>query len=779
MIMNELITALNFKVDMAGAAKHDRFIRDAQKQAREMFNDFGRQAKATDGHYRDAMGRMRNEHGRFVSEAKRGLGSVKLSVGGLLKSITALGAGFAGFSLAKGLGGGVLQAGMDYERLQAALSTAVGGDKAAMAAYKEIETFARKTPYDLNQVAEAFIKLKNMGLNPSQAALTSYGNTAGAMGKPLSQMIEAVADATTMEFERLKEFGIKSKQSKDTVAFTFRGVTTVVKKNAADIEKFLMKIGNTTFAGGMDKQAATIGGIMSTMSDNFQALGRSIWTGGVGPQAKELIKWISTTTEQILPWVDKYLPSLIDQTIQWAKKGLAILPAALEMTAAGLLGVGVGMAYFNRQIAIGAVSKIVGLTRAFWLLSAAAKAEAISMALANAATFAIPIAIGVAVAAVAWFGWQVYKYMTGGEKAIVGLRKHFPMVADAVRWVAVQVTIWWPVVLKAFKTLGIFIWNYARVPLKFLWEAFKWWIWNITIPGFKIAFALFKTLGGWLSTAYDYWMPKLVAGFYTWKSVLEEVWAWLEPKFNWLFEQMEKAKNMAGGMFEGVASMFGFGGGNGGAGGAPGPGNGNIAETALSFIRSGEADRIAKRDTTTYWAQGKACAWMTEEMVKAAGASQDLLNAMTPSAPDTYNNLLNGGFAEKVPFSQIKPGDLAWKPGNRYHEAMVGPGNTLIEAANSRGHEIGKGQRYVQSHNRFGADGFYLRIKPQYLPQAKTTMPGVQKTNSSDFGGVNAPITQNFYGPANPAQVKQASQEGTHQALTKAGLGRAGAASPR
>ena len=59
---------------------------------------------------------------------------------------------------------------------------------------------------------QGFTKLVALGLNPSQRAMESYGNTAAAMGKDLSQMIEAVADAATGEFERLKEFGIKSKR---------------------------------------------------------------------------------------------------------------------------------------------------------------------------------------------------------------------------------------------------------------------------------------------------------------------------------------------------------------------------------------------------------------------------------------------------------------------------------------------------------------------------------------------------------------------------------------
>jgi hypothetical protein len=35
----------------------------------------------------------------------------------------------------------------------------------------------------VEQITEAFIKLKALGLDPSQEALMSYGNTASAMGK--------------------------------------------------------------------------------------------------------------------------------------------------------------------------------------------------------------------------------------------------------------------------------------------------------------------------------------------------------------------------------------------------------------------------------------------------------------------------------------------------------------------------------------------------------------------------------------------------------------------
>ena len=47
-------------------------------------------------------------------------------------------------------------------------------------------------------------------------------NTASAMGKIVEQFVEAVADASTGEFERLKEFGIKASSEGDRQPLRFR-----------------------------------------------------------------------------------------------------------------------------------------------------------------------------------------------------------------------------------------------------------------------------------------------------------------------------------------------------------------------------------------------------------------------------------------------------------------------------------------------------------------------------------------------------------------------------
>lgn len=168
-----------------------------------------------------------------------------------------------------------------FEKLEASLRTVTGSADNASVAFGFIEKFAAETPFQLEEVVDAFIKLKALGLTPSEDALTSYGNTATAMGKSLNQMIEAVADATTGEFERLKEFGIRSRVQGEQVTFTFQGVSTTVGKNAKEIEGYLRSIGDVQFAGAMDQQAGTLNVALSNMGDSFAKLVKAIGDAGL------------------------------------------------------------------------------------------------------------------------------------------------------------------------------------------------------------------------------------------------------------------------------------------------------------------------------------------------------------------------------------------------------------------------------------------------------------------------------------------------------------------
>jgi len=224
----------------------------------------------------------------------------------------------------------------DQEKMQIALTTAFQGNKkAAEAAFGTINKFAAKTPYEMGEVMTAFIKLKNMGLDPSEKALTAYGNTASGMGKDLSQMIEAVADAATFEFERLKEFGIRATKNGEKVTFLFQGVKTTVKKNSKEIERYLQNIGLKKFGGGIEAQSKSINGQLSTLKDNFNMSAAAIGKIFV-PMLNRLFAKIGPLIAKMQAWIEKN-PQLVKILAAVAVSFLA-LGAAAKVVAFGMNG---------------------------------------------------------------------------------------------------------------------------------------------------------------------------------------------------------------------------------------------------------------------------------------------------------------------------------------------------------------------------------------------------------------------------------------------------------
>lgn len=177
---------------------------------------------------------------------------------------------FAGFTIGT-IVSQVVGAQREFEKLRASLVTVTGSSAGAGKAFEALQKFAASTPYSVQEATEAFLKLRNLGLTPSEKALISYGNTASALNKPLMQVVEAVADATMGQMERLTELGIKTQKTGDTIKFTFQGTSKSVKNDTDEIEKYLMSLGDINFAGGMALQANTLDGDLAALSDQWKS----------------------------------------------------------------------------------------------------------------------------------------------------------------------------------------------------------------------------------------------------------------------------------------------------------------------------------------------------------------------------------------------------------------------------------------------------------------------------------------------------------------------------
>lgn len=249
----------------------------------------------------------------IVRVSSTGVDKTTSQLNGLTKAAGAAAAAVVSLETAKQVFSALVDSQRNFDKLNSGLITMTGSAENAAKAFSVLQQFAKETPYGLNQAVEGFTKLVALGLNPSKEALISYGNTAAAMGKDLNQMIEAVADASTFEFERLKEFGIKSSQQADTVSFTFRGVTTTVKKNSEEIQKYLLNIGNTDFAGAMETRSKTLDGQLSSLADSFDGLVLAVAQSGFGAAVGEQA---ATAEDAITALTDAIASNEIAATLQ-------------------------------------------------------------------------------------------------------------------------------------------------------------------------------------------------------------------------------------------------------------------------------------------------------------------------------------------------------------------------------------------------------------------------------------------------------------------------------
>ena len=108
----------------------------------------------------------------------------KTSTAGLSSALKRLGPILAGLGAGAAVKG-IANIGNEFERLRISLGTLYGGPEGAERAFGEINKFAQTTPFQLEDVTNAFIQLKANGIEPSTDMLTIFGDAASATLQPL------------------------------------------------------------------------------------------------------------------------------------------------------------------------------------------------------------------------------------------------------------------------------------------------------------------------------------------------------------------------------------------------------------------------------------------------------------------------------------------------------------------------------------------------------------------------------------------------------------------
>lgn len=212
------------------------------------------------------------------------------AIGSIKSQIFSIQGALAGLGVV-GIASDFLNTAAAFENLELSLETLSGSSQLAKQNMVWISDFTASTPYELQDVAEAFRQLSAYGIEPTKY-LRILGDTSASMSKELIDAVEAFSDATTGEYERLKSFGIKASTAGDQVTFSWtkngQAMQQTVEKTGTAVAAALSQIWSDRYSGGMERLSKGWTGLWSNLKDQITQFERDVMVeGGVLDYLKE------------------------------------------------------------------------------------------------------------------------------------------------------------------------------------------------------------------------------------------------------------------------------------------------------------------------------------------------------------------------------------------------------------------------------------------------------------------------------------------------------------
>jgi hypothetical protein len=271
--------------------------------------------------------------GRTLSNIERQLGEINSRGRAVVGTL----AGLATGTVARG----IINQYRAYERYNTVLRTYLGSQERANSELDRLQRLANSLPQDLDDITQAFTIFTRTGVDTSSKALTAFSNIATANGKSLTQLGEAVADALTGEFERLKEFGIKvSKENGKFVADIGNG-QSIIASSSADLVRQLQALGEaggkfgSAAANNADSLNQSISNLQGALFTTSVTIGQNL--APALKQAADLTAdWLNSHQELVASLSGKLGSALID-SIHLIGNGLDIISKNMEVIRASLI----------------------------------------------------------------------------------------------------------------------------------------------------------------------------------------------------------------------------------------------------------------------------------------------------------------------------------------------------------------------------------------------------------------------------------------------------------
>lgn len=284
---------------------------------------------------------------------------------------------------------GIARVGGEFEILQKRLEALTGSAEEGERAFAWIQDFARNTPFQLDEVTDAFVRAKAFGLDPMDGTLQAIADQASKTGggmEALNGIVTALGQAYSKgkvqaeEMLQLIERGVPawdllSEATGRSVA-ELQKMTTQGELGRKEIELLIKALGESS-AGAAQDQMSTLTGLVSNLRDTWAQFLKEINDQGLLDYLKNQIRDIAAAFEEMREsgeleqWAKRISDSIIGMIEALKTVGStlfeyrdAILATAKAWAVYKAAQAAVGLASFATMIRTQAVTAMIDLDKA-------------------------------------------------------------------------------------------------------------------------------------------------------------------------------------------------------------------------------------------------------------------------------------------------------------------------------------------------------------------------------------------------------------------------------
>ena len=337
-----------------------------------------------------------------------------------------------------GLGYSMVRTNAQFEKFQITLTTLYKDSAKARQVLDSIMDFAAKTPFEIDQLTQAWVQMKAMGLEPNLDMLRAIGDTVAALGgtqdvfegiiRALGQM-RAKGKVSADELMQLAERGVPVYDIlQEKLGLTKEQLANIGKEgiSANEVIRALIEGMRERFGGNMEAMSKSWEGMMSNLRDNWTRFMKAVGESGAFQALKDKLKSILDTVNQAFE---------SGRAQKWAEiVGMAITTFVDGVSGAFKIMVEIGKLIINVGSAMvelgGQIAKLYKNSSNFW-------ADAFK-GITGLFAFGVNKIAAVAVRA---GGWVMKKLVAPIAAAFIHFSEFFRnTLADAINWLSDKIT---------------------------------------------------------------------------------------------------------------------------------------------------------------------------------------------------------------------------------------------------------------------------------------------------------------------------------------------------